>query len=73
MPTSQAAAHFPARVQALASVVTAPAPKDTQRGPVPPKKHLAGTRQGRQVSPITSQSHLKQVTTGGERKRTADT
>lgn len=38
----------------------------------PPKKHLAGTRQGRQVSPITSQSRLKQVTTGGECKRTAD-
>lgn len=64
---------FPSRGQALASLVTAPAPKDTQQGPVPPKKHLAGTSQGRQVSPITSRSRLKPVTTGGECTRTADT
>lgn len=49
MPTSQAAAHFPARVQALASVVTAPAPKDTQRGPVPPQE-APGRDQAREAS-----------------------
>ena len=46
---------FPSRDPGvLAPPVTAPAPKDTQRGSVPTKKQLAGTRQGRQVSPITS-------------------